>query len=229
MALDYERAGTAPENRSVRVLLVDDDPIFREGMKLLLETNEIEVVAEARDGSQALWCLEHFEVDVVLMDLRMPVVDGVTATRRIVMRPKHPPVVSLTTFDDEELVFEALRAGAVGYLLKDACTDEIMAALRSAIEGASVITPTVMRKVVEEFARVSRLCPARPEPEDANMTPREFDVLELLVRGASNKEIAAKLEVGEGTVKNHLTSVYRKLGVADRVQAVIAARQCGIS
>lgn len=214
---------------SIRVLLVDDEPMFREGMKILLESNDIDVVAEACDGQQALWYLEHCEVDVVLMDLRMPNVDGVTATSRIVMRPHPPPVVALTTFDDEELVFEALRAGAVAYLLKDAGPGEIVAALRSATEGASVIAPSIARKVVAEFARMSRLCPPLAVPEDANVTPREFEILELLVRGASNKEIAVKLEIGEGTVKNHLTRVYRKLGVSDRVQAVVAAQRFGIS
>ena len=214
---------------SIRALLADDEPRFREGMAILLEANDIEVVAQACDGRQALWYLDYCDVDVVLMDLRMPNLDGVVATRRISMRPRPPPVVALTTFDDEELVFEALRAGAVAYLLKDARPDEIVAALRSAIEGASVIAPSVARKVVTEFARLSRLGPARAVPENAKVTRREFDILQLLVLGASNKEIAAKLEIEEGTVKNHLTRVYRKLGVTDRVQAVVAARRYGIS
>lgn len=214
---------------SIRVLLVDDEPIFREGMKILLESNDIDVVAEANDGRRALWCLEHFEVDVVLMDLRMPNIDGVTATSRIAMRPHPLPVVALTTFDDEELVFEALRAGAVAYLLKDARPSEIVAALKSATEGTSVIAPSIARKVVTEFARLSRLGLPLAVPESANVTPREFDILKLLVRGASNKEIAAKLEISEGTVKNHLTRVYRKLGVSDRVQAVVTAQRYGIS
>ena len=213
---------------AVPVLLVDDDVMFRQGLRLLIEGEDVCIVGEASDGKEALWYVTQHRPAVVLMDLRMPGLSGIEATRLIGMLPNPPRVVALTTFDDDELVFEALRAGAVSYLLKDADADAIVYAVQSAARGASVIPPSVVRKVVDEFARLSHLDERRLDPESASLSKRETEVLRFLARGASNKEIALRLNIGHGTVRNHLTSVYRKLRVTDRLQAAMRAREYGI-
>jgi DNA-binding NarL/FixJ family response regulator len=213
----------------IRVMLVDDHALFRSGLRTLLSmTTDLEVVGEAGDGGECLRIVGSVRPDVILLDLQMPRVDGVETLRRLAGSPTRARVIALTTFDDDDIVFEALREGALGYLLKDASVDDIVAAVRAAAEGASVLAPRVAHKLVNEFARLSRLGPART-PEPWSLSPRELEILRCLARGRSNKEIANELGIAEGTVKNHLTSIFGKLGVDDRMQAALLARQHGIA
>jgi DNA-binding NarL/FixJ family response regulator len=209
----------------VRVLLVDDQALFREALATLLATHDgIDVVGEAGNGGEALDRVAALTPDVVLMDLRMPVLDGVSATRRL--RVAHPGVrvIALTTFDDDEDVFAALRAGAVGYLLKDVSSARLVEAVLAAARGESVLQPSVAAKVVARFAQLPDTSPPRPQPLVVPLSERELDVLRLLADGRSNREIAAALFLAEGTVKNHVTAVLAKLGVRDRTQAALRAR-----
>ena len=216
----------------IRALLVDDQALFREGLHTLLDLQpDIEVVGEAKDGREAIELVARAAPDVVLMDMQMPVLDGVAATRDI--RAKHPntQVIVLTTFDDDEYVFEGLRAGAVGYLLKDVTSDRLAEAIRSAARGESFLEPSVAAKVVAEFTRLADAPHARQRANQMLIEPlsdREFEILHLVATGASNKEIAATLVITEGTVKNHVTSILGKLGVRDRTQAVLKAKELGI-
>jgi DNA-binding NarL/FixJ family response regulator len=214
--------------RPVRVLLVDDQALFREGLRTLLEVHDdLEVVGEAGNGEEALARIREARPDVVLMDLRMPVLDGVAATRRLSEAHPECRVIVLTTFDDDEDVFEALRAGAVGYLLKDVPSARLAEAIRAAARGESFLEPSVAAKVVAEFSRLSRSVPARSPDLAEPLTERELEVLRLLARGHSNREIAERLVIAEGTVKNHVTRVFGKLGVPDRTRAAIKARELG--
>ena len=209
----------------VRVLLVDDQALFREALSTLLEVRpEIEVVGEAGDGDAALRRTADLRPDVVLMDLHMPVLDGIAATRRL--RVEHPDVrvLALTTFDDDEDVFAALRAGAVGYLLKDVSGDRLVEALLAAARGESVLQPSVAARVLARFAQLSDDAPHRPQPLVVPLSERELGVLRLLAEGGSNREIAGALFLAEGTVKNHVTNVLAKLGARDRTQAALRAR-----
>lgn len=205
-----------------RVLLVDDQPLYREGIRAVLGAAGIEIVGEAPNGSEALTACERLRPNVVLMDLQMPVMDGVTATRRLKVQQPDAHVLVLTTFEDDDHVFEALRAGAVGYLLKDVSGARLVEAVQAAAAGQSFLAPVVASKVLAELQK-------RPRAE-ASLSPfteRENEVLALLARGASNKEIAAALFVTEGTVKNHVTQLFIKLGVSDRTQAALKARERG--
>ena len=209
----------------VRVLLVDDQALFREALSTLLEVRpEIEVVGEAGDGDTALRRTADLRPDVVLMDLHMPVLDGIAATRRL--RIEHPDirVLALTTFDDDEDVFAALRAGAVGYLLKDVSGDRLVEALLAAAHGESVLQPSIAARVLARFAQLSDDAPNRPQPLVVPLSERELGVLRLLAEGGSNREIAGALFLAEGTVKNHVTNVLAKLGARDRTQAALRAR-----
>ena len=209
----------------VRVLLVDDQALFREALSTLLEVRpEIEVVGEAGDGDAALRRTADLRPDVVLMDLHMPVLDGIAATRRL--RVEHPDVrvLALTTFDDDDDVFAALRAGAVGYLLKDVSGDRLVEALLAAARGESVLQPSVAARVLARFAQLSDDAPHRPQPLVVPLSERELGVLRLLAEGGSNREIAGALFLAEGTVKNHVTNVLAKLGARDRTQAALRAR-----
>jgi DNA-binding NarL/FixJ family response regulator len=210
----------------VRLLLVDDQALFREALTTLLGVrDEVLVVGEAGDGEEALRRAAELAPDVVLMDLRMPVLDGVAATRRL--RIEHPEarVIALTTFDDDEDVFAALRAGAVGYLLKDVSSARLVEAVVTAARGGSVLEPSVAAKVVARVARMPSDEPVpRPQPLVVPLSEREVDVLRLLADGHSNREIAAALHLAEGTVKNHVTNVLGKLGARDRTQAALRAR-----
>ncbi|GAA4011508.1 response regulator transcription factor [Allokutzneria multivorans] len=209
----------------VRVLLVDDQALFREALATLLATQEgIEVVGEAGNGDEALRRVAELEPDVVLMDLRMPVLDGVAATRRL--RVEHPgvQVIALTTFDDDEDVFAALRAGALGYLLKDVSSARLVEAVQAAARGESVLQPSIAAKVVARFAQLSDSPEPRPQPLVVPLSARELEVLRLLANGQSNREIATALYLAEGTVKNHVTNVLSKLGARDRTQAALRAR-----
>lgn len=218
---------TAPP---LRVLVVDDQALFREALATLLSVrDEVEVVGEAGDGHEALRLVAETAPDVVLMDLHMPVLDGIAATRRL--RVEHPEVqvLALTTFDDDEDVFAALRAGAVGYLLKDVASERLVEALLAAARGESVLEPSVAAKVVARVAQLDD--PAAPPPQQPLVVPlteRELEVARLLADGRSNREIAAELFLAEGTVKNHVTNVLAKLEARDRTQAALRARALGL-
>ena len=214
--------------KPIRVLLVDDQALFREGCRTVLSIHAgIEIVGEAANGEEALRRVQALKPDVVLMDLRMPVLDGVTATRRIHSEHPQSRVIVLTTFDDDEEVFDALRAGAVGYLLKDTPPPRLVEAIEAAARGESFLQPSVAAKVVAEFSRL----PPRASANESLAEPlseRELDVLRHLTRGQSNKEIAADLHITEGTVKNHMTNVLGKLGALDRLQAALKAKELGL-
>ncbi|MEN4100019.1 MAG: response regulator transcription factor, partial [Anaerolineaceae bacterium] len=187
---------------AITILIVDDQALFREGLRTLLSVQpEFEVVGEAGNGEEALRLAANFHPAVVLMDLRMPVLDGVTATRRMRSLLPNSRVIVLTTFDDDEYVFEGLRAGAVGYLLKDVSSDKLFEAIRSAARGEYFLLPSITTKVMEEFARLSELAPEPVEPAMDTLSARELEILNLVATGASNKEIASNLVIAEGTVK----------------------------
>lgn len=210
---------------AVRVLVVDDQALFREALATLLGARpEVEVVGEAGDGHQALERAAALQPDVVLMDLHMPVLDGIAATRRLTVEQPGVRVLALTTFDDDEDVFAALRAGALGYLLKDVSSDRLVEAVLSAARGESVLQPSVAAKVVARFAQLDDAPRSRPQPLVVPLSDRELDVLRLLADGRSNREIATALFLAEGTVKNHVTNVLGKLGARDRTQAALRAR-----
>jgi DNA-binding NarL/FixJ family response regulator len=209
----------------VRVLLADDQALFREALATLLGARpEVQVVGEAGNGAEALDRAAALGPDVVLMDLHMPVLDGVAATRRLRAEQPGVRVLALTTFDDDEDVFAALRAGAVGYLLKDVSSERLVEALVAARRGESVLQPSVAAKVVAQFARLSEDPRPRPQPLVVPLSDRELDVVRLLAGGRSNREIAQELYLAEGTVKNHVTNVLAKLGARDRTQAALRAR-----
>jgi DNA-binding NarL/FixJ family response regulator len=211
------------------VAIVDDLALFREGLRSLLDVPaDIDVVGEASNGEEALAMVAAQAPDVVLMDLRMPVLDGVAATRKL--RAIHPRcrVIALTTFDDDESVFDALRAGAVGYLLKDSPSGRLLEAIRAAARGEGFLMPSITTKVLAEFGRLSRAAPSPPVVAEEALSDRELDVLRWVARGASNKEIAVHLRIAEGTVKNHMTNILVKLGVSDRTAAALKARDRGV-
>jgi DNA-binding NarL/FixJ family response regulator len=214
----------------IRLVIVDDQALFREGLRALLSTRpEVDVVGEAANGDEALAVVDAARPAVVLMDLRMPVMDGIEATVRL--REKHPdiPVLALTTFDDDANLFGALRAGAAGYLLKDVAPDTLVGAIQAATRGEAFLQSTVTGRVVEAFARLMESGGMRAEALVVPLSPREREILAVLASGASNKEIADKLCLAEGTVKNHVTNILTKLDVRDRTQAVIRARQLGLT
>lgn len=213
----------------IRILLVDDQRLMREGLRILLELEpDLKVVGEAEDGQKAVEAYAEFQPDVVLMDVRMPGMDGVEATWRLRERWPQARIIILTTFDDDEYVFEGLRAGALGYLLKDVSGHDLAEAVRTVAGGGALIEPSVARKVVAEFARLAP--PVRfpeaglPEP----LSNREREVLQLLAQGLSNREIATRLSLAEGTVKNYITNILQKLGARDRTQAALRARELGV-
>jgi DNA-binding NarL/FixJ family response regulator len=215
--------------KKIRILLVDDQRLMREGLRILLEMEpDLEVAGEAENGEVALEAYEALQPDVVLMDVRMPGMDGVEATWRLHERWPKARVIILTTFDDDEYIFEGLRAGAMGYLLKDVSGHDLAEAVRTVAGGGALIQPSVARKVVAEFARVAS--PARPVeaglPEP--FSDREREILELLAHGLSNAEIAQRLSLAQGTVKNYVTAILQKLGARDRTQAAIRARELGL-
>lgn len=213
--------------KKIRLLLVDDQSLFREALHTLLSLQpDFEIVAEAADGEQALAAVARHAPDIVLMDLRMPVMSGAEATRRLRQAGPLPRVIVLTTFDEDAEVIEALRAGASGYLLKASNADRLCGAIRAAYQGASVLEPGIAAKLTAGLAT-----PTAPKSSVALVEPlsqRELDVLRGLANGGSNKEIAARLGISEGTVKNHMTNVLGKLGVLDRTQAALRARELGL-
>jgi len=213
---------------SVRVLIADDQTLVRAGFRRLLESEpEIEVVAEAGDGLEAVEAARRLRPDVVLMDIRMPKLDGLEATRRLLQGTKGARVLILTTFDLDEYVFDALKAGASGFLLKDAPPDQLIAAIQVVAAGDALLAPSITRRLIAEFARRPTPRSGAP-PELSGLTARELDVLKLLARGLSNAEIAGELVVSEATVKTHVGNLLMKLGLRDRVQAVVLAYESGL-
>src|SRR2546428_738378 len=214
----------------IRVLLVDDQVLVRAGFRMILEAqSDIEVAGEAGDGAQAVEAARRLKPDIVLMDIRMPGLDGIEATRRLAGPGVESPVkvVILTTYDLDEYVFDALAAGASGFLLKHVPPDELVRGVRAAAAGDALLAPSVTRRLIEEF--VKRRAPARWKSTDVDsLTEREREVLRLLARGRSNQEIAAELHVGEATIKTHVAHVLDKLDLRDRVQAVIFAYELGL-
>jgi DNA-binding NarL/FixJ family response regulator len=214
---------------SISVLLVDDQALVRSGFRLILETREdLEVVGEAQDGREAVELARKLRPDVILMDVRMPNVDGVEATRRLAALGSPARVLILTTFDLDEYVYEALRAGASGFLLKDVQPAQLVEAVRVVAAGEALLAPTVTRRLLNHLAgRLPGAQPSRPA-ELARLTERELEILTLLADGLSNAELAERLFLSETTVKTHISSVLRKLELRDRVQAVVLAHRAGL-
>jgi DNA-binding NarL/FixJ family response regulator len=215
---------------SLSVLIVDDQALVRAGFRMILDAEEdIEVAGEAADGAAAVEEAKRLAPDVILMDVRMPQVDGIEATRRVLANGTDTKVVMLTTFDMDEYVYDALRAGASGFLLKDVPPEQLVAGIRAVARGDALLAPSVTRRVIEEFVRRPPSSVRTLPAEVAELTARELEVLKLVAKGLSNSEIAKELFVSETTVKTHVAHVLTKLGVRDRVQAVVLAYECGLA
>jgi DNA-binding NarL/FixJ family response regulator len=219
-----------PSGAPVRVALVDDQQLVRAGFRMVIDSQpDLEVALEAGDGAQALRLLADHAVDVVLMDVRMPHLDGLTATARLTTRPDAPRIIVLTTFDLDEYVLEAIRSGASGFLLKDAPPEEMLSAIRTVHRGDAVIAPSSTRRLLEHLVTALPADQAGPQHDAlAELTEREREVLVLMARGRSNTEIAADLFVAEATVKTHVGRILAKLRARDRVQAVVTAYETGL-
>jgi DNA-binding NarL/FixJ family response regulator len=213
----------------IRVLLVDDQRLIREGIRTLLELEDgLDVCGEAENGEDALPAYEQLLPDVVLMDIRMPKLDGVEATRRICTRWPAARVIILTTFDDDEYIFEGLRAGAQGYLLKDVSGEELTQAIRTVSAGGALIQPSIARKVLAEFSRLAPPTQERRLELMESLSEREQQILQLVAHGLTNRQIAERLFLAEGTVKNYVTTILQKLNVEDRTQAALLAQNMGL-
>jgi DNA-binding NarL/FixJ family response regulator len=212
----------------IRVLLADDQALVRRGFRLILELeDDVEVIGEAAHGREAVELTRELAPDVVVMDIRMPELDGLEATRRLRVAGARSRILILTTFDLNEYVYEAMRAGASGFLLKDVPSDQLVAGIRTVATGDALLAPTLTRRLIEHFLRRPPADAARPQGLD-ELTKRETQVLSLLARGLSNAEIGSELFLGEATVKTHVGRILQKLAVRDRVQAVVYAYECGL-
>ena len=218
----------------IRVLLADDQDIIRTGLTIILNhQSDIEVVGQAADGNEAVELAKHLKPDVILMDIKMPHLNGIQATRQIVTALPKTQIIILTTYDTDDWVFDGIRAGAIGYLLKDASGDNLAEAVRGALRGESQIDPTVARKVLREFQQLAQHRSPAPQPPVEEepleqLTDREEEVLKLVAAGLANKEIAQQLSLSEGTVKNHISAILAKLHANDRTQAVLTALKRGL-
>jgi len=213
---------------SIDVLIADDQALVRAGFRMILEADTgLRIVGEADDGAEAVEATRRTHPDIVLMDIRMPVMDGLEATRRIVAAEDAPRVLMLTTFDLDEYVFDALLAGASGFLLKDVEPEQLVAGIRTIAQGDALLSPSITRRLIESFVRDHPL-PPQPPPGLDELTARELEILGLIARGMSNAEIAEQLTVSSTTVKTHVARVLDKLGLRDRVQAVVLAYETGI-
>ncbi|MCU0748208.1 MAG: response regulator transcription factor [Akkermansiaceae bacterium] len=216
--------------KSIRILLCDDQALFRDGLRMLLSLQpDFEIVGEAEDGDAAIQAAVRLKPDILLMDLRMPGMSGIEATRRVRSSCEQTRVIVLTTFREDEEIFESLRAGACGYLLKDIPADQLADAIRTANQGGTYLEPGVASRVIKEFSRLSGQPAQRSLLDSYQFSTRELDVLRQVSRGRTNKEISTALHISEGTVKNHLTSVFSRLGVQDRTQAALKARELGVT
>jgi DNA-binding NarL/FixJ family response regulator len=211
----------------IRVVIADDQALVRTGFRVILDAeSDLEVVGEAADGGETVDLVQTRRPDVVLMDVRMPNLDGIQATRRLTMLPQPPRVLMLTTFDLDEYVYEALRAGASGFLLKDAGADELLHAVRVVADGNALLSPSITRRLIADYARRP---PASEQPAAlSGLTPRELEVLRHVARGLSNAQIAQQLFLGEATVKTHVARIFQKLDLHDRAQAVVLAYESGL-
>jgi DNA-binding NarL/FixJ family response regulator len=215
--------------KGVRVLIADDQALVRSGFRMILEAREdLEVVGEAENGVRAIELASRLAPDVVLMDVRMPVLDGVEATRRLLESGSSARVIILTTFDLDEYVFEALRAGASGFLLKDVEPEQLVEAIRVVASGEALLAPSITRRLLDRFAASLEASEREPPRQLDSLTARELEIMRLVAAGLSNAEIAEELVVSETTVKTHVSSVLRKLGLRDRVQAVVLAYEAGL-
>ena len=213
---------------TINVLIADDQALVRAGFRMILETDpDVRVVAEADDGAGAVEAALRTRPDIALMDIRMPRMDGLEATRRIMAAPSPPRVLILTTFDLDEYVFDALAAGASGFLLKDVAPEQLLAGIRIIAQGDSLLSPSVTRRLIESFVRDGRQT-REPPPALDELTPRELEILQLVARGLSNSEIAEQLVVSSTTIKTHVAHVLMKLALRDRIQAVVFAYENGI-
>lgn len=216
-------------NKQIKIIIVDDQELFREGLFTLLSLqDDFNVVAQANNGEEALFQILKFSPDIVLMDLRMPVMDGVECIKRVNLQFDNVKIIALTTFDEDELVFESLRAGAVGYLLKDVSPDKLFEAIRSANRGEYYLPPNITAKVMAEFTKASPSYGRETNDIVDDLSRREQEILQMVAIGLTNKEIASKLVIAEGTVKNHLTNIFNKLNARDRMQAVLIGKRLKI-
>jgi len=215
---------------TISILIADDQELLRAGFRMILEAEpDLEVVGEAADGAQAVDAALRLKPDIVLMDVRMPELDGIEATRRLRDAGSDAKVVMLTTFDLDEYIHEALRVGASGFLLKDVPPEQLVAGLRAVASGDALLAPSITRRVIAEFIQRPPAAPAKIEPRLAELTPRELEVLKLIAAGMSNAEVAQQLFVSATTIKTHVARILMKLDLRDRVQAVVLAHQTGLA
>ena len=216
-------------NKKIRLLIVDDQELFREGLLTLLSIQkDFEIVSQASSGEEAILATTKTNPDVIPMDLRMSGIGGVEATKRIVQQHPGIKIIVLTTFDEDDLVFNALHAGAIGYLLKDVSPDKLFEAIRTAYRGEYYLLPSITAKVMAEFTRTPRAPKIEADSIFENLSRRELEILRMVSTGMSNKEIALSLVIAEGTVKKHLTSIFNKLNARDRMHAVLIAKDLGL-
>ncbi|MGH8924695.1 MAG: response regulator [Acidimicrobiia bacterium] len=213
----------------IKVGLIDDDHLIREGLRMIIDQEpDLEVVGQASTGAEAIDLIAAHSIDVMLMDIRMPVMDGIEATRRIAARDDGPRVIILTTFELDEYVFEALAAGASGFLLKRTPPEQLLEAIRVVAGGEALLAPSITRRLIEAFTRREPFRSEGPTERLSDLTPRELEVLKGIGRGLSNQELAAELFIADNTVKTHVKRVFTKIGARDRAQAVVIAYEAGL-